>query len=206
MPLRRIAVPEFEVQWSASMEHQVDRIETERGEACAGDAKAGENWCVLWTRSNCEQMVHDQLAGRGFEIFLPTTSRWSTRAGKRHRISVPMFPTYLFVRGIADKQSHVEVRKARGLVRVLGERWDRPQTVPDGEVSSIRKLSLSALETVAVPYMQEGRRVRVVFGPLTGVEGTLIRSNARTGLLVLSIAILQRSVAAEVHCSAVAAI
>jgi transcription antitermination factor NusG len=183
---------------------QVDRTKTERGEARPkSEQTAGHGWSVLWTRSNCEKLVHDQLRAKGFDTYLPTGSRWSTRAGVRHRIQVPMFPTYLFIRGITDKNSHVEVRKARGLVQVLGERWDRPQTVPERDVDAIRELSQSAVETQSIPYVKEGQRVRVVFGPLKGIEGILVRSNDRTGLLVLSIAMLQRSVAAEIHCSAV---
>jgi transcription antitermination factor NusG len=182
----------------------VNRIETERGGACPEpSALGGKNWHVLWTRSNCEQLVHEQLSGKGFESFLPMTGMWSTRAGARRRIEVPMFPGYMFVRGLADKSSHVEVRKARGLVQVLGQHWDRPAVVPEHEVGAIQKLAHSALETFATPFMHQGQRVRVVFGPLTGVEGTLLRSNANTGLLVLSVTLLQRSVAAEVHCSAV---
>ncbi len=182
----------------------MSRIETERGGACPNPGFHVADWHVLWTRSHCEQLVHQQLSGKGFEAFLPMTSVWGTREGARHRIEVPMFPGYLFVRGLVDKRSHVEVRKARGLVQVLGQRWDRPAVVPEHEVGAIQKLMQSALETFATPFLQQGQRVRVVFGPLTGVEGTLLRSNAHTGLLVLSITLLQRSVAAEVHCSAVA--
>lgn len=162
-----------------------------------------KDWHVLWTRSNCEQLVRDQLSGKGFESFLPMTGVWSTRAGVRHRINVPMFPGYMFVRGLADKSAHVEVRKARGLVQVLGHRWDRPAVVPECELDAIQKLVQSDQETFGTPFLQKGQRVRVVFGPLTGLEGTLLRSNANTGLLVLSVTLLKRSVAAEVHYSAV---
>jgi transcriptional antiterminator NusG len=182
----------------------VTRIEAERGGACAEAASfSGSDWHVLWVRSHCEQLVHEQLAGKGFDTFLPMMGAWRTVAGARRRIEVPMFPGYLFVRGLEDKRRHVEVRKARGLVQVLGQRWDRPAIVPEGEVGALRVLAESALEIHATPFLTEGQRVRVVFGPLTGIEGTLLRSNARTGLLVLSVTLLQRSVAAEVHCSAV---
>ena len=183
----------------------MNRIATERGGACQEDACfRGEDWHVLWTRSHAEHLVHKQLSGKGFETFLPLMGAWRTRGGVRHRIEVPMFPGYLFVRGLVDKRSHVEVRKARGLVQVLGQGWDRPAVVVDREVSAIQKLTQSALEIFATPFLRQGERVRVVFGPLAGVEGTLLRSNARTGLLVLSVTLLQRSVAAEVHCSTVA--
>jgi len=183
----------------------VTRMETERGGACVADVSFHrDEWHVLWTRSNCEQLVHQQLSGKGFESFLPLIGAWGTRAGVRRRIELPMFPGYLFVRGLADKKSHLEVRKARGLVQVLGQRWDRPAVVPQREVGAIQQLTQSGLETFATPFLQQGQRVRVVFGPLTGVEGRLLRKNSRTGLLVLSITLLQRSVAAEVHCSVVA--
>lgn len=182
----------------------VIRIQTERGEACAEAASfSGSDWHVVWVRSHCEQLVHEQLFGKGFETFLPMMGAWRTLAGARHRIEVPMFPGYLFVRGLEDKRRHVEVRKARGLVQVLGRRWDRPAIVPEAEVGALRTLAESALEIHATPFLAQGQRVRVVFGALKGVEGTLLRSNARTGLLVLSVTLLQRSVAAEVHCSSV---
>lgn len=179
-------------------------IETERGEARPKPGAFREtDWHVLWARSNCEQLVHRQLFGKGFDTFVPTMSVWATAAGARHRIDRPMFPGYLFVRGLGDKRSHVEVRKARGLVQVLGPSWDRPAVVPDDEVDAIRTLTRSGLETFETPFLKQGARVRVVFGPLAGVEGTLLRTNAGTGQLVLSIGLLQRSVAAHVHCSTV---
>jgi hypothetical protein len=52
-------------------------------------------WHALYTRSHSEQLVCDQLAAKGFRIFLPTIDVWSQRAGKRHLISMPMFPSYL---------------------------------------------------------------------------------------------------------------
>src|SRR5262245_28449656 len=100
---------------------------TEGGEALAETAMDSmiPRWHVLWTHSNCEQLVHDQLAARNFELFLPTTGAWSRRNGVRKMSNVPLFRGYLFLRHAMDKASYLEVFKARGLVRVLGERWDR---------------------------------------------------------------------------------
>ena len=78
-------------------------------------------WHVLWTQSHCEQLVFDQLAGRGFEALLPKINVWSKRGGTRHVIRRPMFPGYLFLRHGLDKEAYIEVRKARGLVAVLGD-------------------------------------------------------------------------------------
>src|SRR5882762_7941357 len=113
--------------------------------------QAEPGWHVLWTQSHCEQLVHDQLAGRGFEAFLPKINVWSRRAGRRHLFRQPMFPGYLFLRHALDKHAYIEVRQARGLVTVLGETWDRLAVVPDSEIESVRALSRSDLPSMPFP-------------------------------------------------------
>jgi transcriptional antiterminator NusG len=163
------------------------------------------SWYALYTRSHCEQLVCDQLTARGFDLFLPKINIWSHRMGKPRRLSVPMFPGYLFLHHNMDKLSYIEIRKARGLVRILGERWDRLSVIPDGEIESIQRLLNTSFPIVGHPYMREGQRVRITRGPLTGVEGILIQSKPSKGLLILSIDLLQRSVAVEVNSSMVTA-
>ena len=103
-------------------------------------ASAGLGWHVLWTCSHCEQLVYDQLAAKGFHLFLPKVDVWSLRSGLRHRIRAPMFPGYLFLHQAMDKASYTEVRKARGLVRILGEQGNRLAVVPDEEIEAIQRV------------------------------------------------------------------
>jgi len=160
-------------------------------------------WRVLWTQSHCEQLVHDQLRVRGFESFLPKINVWSRRAGRRHLIRRPMFPGYLFLHNTLDKQAYIEVRKARGLVAILGESWERLATVPDSEIASVLALSQSDLPSMPYPFLKAGMRVRIASGPLAGVEGILERRKADKGFLVLSVDLLSSSVAVEVDCTSV---
>lgn len=160
-------------------------------------------WHVLWTRSHCEQLVHDQLTARGFHLLLPRTNLWSRQRGVRRLVPVPMFPGYLFVRHVMDKESYTEVRKARGLVEILGGRWDRLMAVPEPEVGAIEKVDRARLPALPHPYLGQGDRVRVTHGPLADVEGVLLRVKANKGVLLLSIHLLQRSVAVEVDCTCV---
>jgi transcriptional antiterminator NusG len=163
------------------------------------------HWYALYTRSHCEQLVCDQLAAKGFQLLLPRIEVWSHRAGQRHLISAPMFPGYLFLRHAIDKASYIDVRKARGLVRILGERWDKLSVVPDAEVEAIQAVLSGSLPVMPHPYLREGQRVRITQGPLSGIEGVLVQSKPAKGLLILSVDLLQRSVAVEVDCSVVTA-
>src|SRR5437773_10634011 len=158
-------------------------------------------WRVLWTHSNCEQLVCDQLAAKGFDLFLPSIEAWSRRGGVRRRSRVPLFGGYLFLRHAMDKASYLEVYKARGLVRILGERWDRLDAVPDAEIEAIQKLVSSGLAILPYPYLREGQRVRITRGPLADVAGIVVRVSPKKGLLVVSVNLLQRSIAVHLDCT-----
>jgi transcription antitermination factor NusG len=148
-------------------------------------------------------MVHDQLANRGFQVFFPTMDTWVRRRGMRHRANVPMFPGYCFLRHPLDQQSYVAICQTRGLVRVLGEGWERPAVVPEREIDAIRSLCASRLPAVRHAYLQAGQRVRVTGGLLAGSEGILLRTHPSKGLFVISVHLLQRSVAVEIDCTLV---
>jgi transcription antitermination factor NusG len=171
----------------------------------SGAEAAAAPWRALWTQSNCERLVCDQLAAKGFEVFLPTAEAWSRRGGVRRLARLPVFRGYLFLRHVMDKTSYLDVSRARGLVRVLGERWDHLDTVPDSEIETIQRLVESRLPMLPHPYMREGERVRIKRGPLADMEGFVIRVNPKKGLLVVSVNLLQRSIAVQLDCTALEA-
>jgi len=162
-------------------------------------AENGAQWLVVWTHSNTEHRVDEQLAGKGFKTFLPMLKAWSRRRGTQSLIEVPMFPGYVFVHHALDKRSYIDILQARGVVRILGERWDRPAAVDDGEIESIRSVATAGVPVFPHPYLSKGQQIRITQGPLAGVEGILVETKPRKGLLVVSVDLLQRSVAVEVE-------
>lgn len=158
-----------------------------------------ERWYALWTRSHFEGLVHDQLAARGFRLFLPTMSVWSRRRGQRHLLNLPMFPGYLFLRHAMDKTAHVDIRKARGLVRILGERWDRLEPVPDAQIDALQRVLAADTPVMPHTFLRVGQQVRVTRGPLVDVTGILVRTDAGKGRLVMSVDLLQQSVSVVVN-------
>src|SRR5262245_17527877 len=165
------------------------------------EAAAACPWYALYTRSHCEQLVYEQLTAKGFYLFLPKIQVWSKRAGVRHRIEVPMFPGYLFLHSFVNSANYLEIHQARGLVRILGQGWDRLAVVPEEEIHVICAVLRSRFPVHPHPYLREGQRVRVIRGLLSGVEGLLVGGKANKGRLVLSVELLQQSVAVEVDCT-----
>ena len=162
-------------------------------------------WYAIWTRSHSEQLVADQLLAKGLNVFLPKISVWSRRGGVRHAIRVPMFSGYVFLNESVDKNTYLDVIKSRGVVRLLGERWDALSPISDSEIEGLQALVNSGLAVTPYSYLREGQRVRITGGPLKGVEGLLVENRSEKGLLVLSVDLLQRSVAVQIDCTWVAA-
>lgn len=162
-------------------------------------------WYAIWTRSHSEQLVADQLLAKGLQVFLPKISVWSRRGGVRHAIRVPMFSGYVFLNESVDKHIYLEVIKARGVVRILGDRWDSLSPISNGEIEGLQTLVNSGVAITPHSYLREGQRVRVTGGPLKGVDGILVENKSEKGLLVLSVDLLQRSVAVQIDCTWVAA-
>ena len=72
----------------------------------------------------------------------------------------------------------------------------RPAPIVDVEIDALR-LDLAGLKFRPHPYLLVGRRVRIQHGPMWGVEGFFVRRKDRTRV-VISISLIQRSVAVEV--------
>lgn len=159
------------------------------------------NWHVLWTHSNHESAVSDQLVARGYDIFFARIDQWVASAKGKHLVRVPMFRSYLFIRHAIDKYDYIDICKTKGLVRILGERWDRLASIPEQEIDSIRRVCASECPVRTYPFLRHGDKVRMTRGSLKNTEGILLRNDDHTGLLVVSVAMLNRSVSVEVNCT-----
>ncbi len=156
-------------------------------------------WYALYTRHQHEKTVAGFLSNKGFEVFLPLYSvvhQWKDRA--KH-LSLPLYPCYVFLRGGLDRR--LQILTTPGVHGVVGTS-DGPSPIPDAEIDAVRQVVESPLRVEPHPFLKCGDRVRVKSGPLQGIEGILAR-NKNLFRLVLSVELLQKSVAVEVDISVV---
>jgi transcription antitermination factor NusG len=151
-------------------------------------------WYAVYTRSRHEQFVQRQLESKGIVNLLPLyqkVSRWKDRTKKIH---VPLFPGYLFVR--VAWENRLEVLRAFGVVRIISN-GVQPLPIVDEQIEAIQRFIESGLKCDPHPYLKVGNRVRVMSGPLQGIEGILTLKKSKTRLVV-SVDLIQRSVAVEI--------
>jgi transcription antitermination factor NusG len=156
-------------------------------------------WFALHTRSNFEALVAGELGEKGMEAYLPAFDEMHRWKDRTKRISVPVFPGYVFARFQNLPAVRLEVVKARGVVRILGSGADI-EAVPDNEIEAVQRILNAKLPCFGHPFLREGDWVIVKRGVLRGLEGILLRVKNRTRLVV-SVSLLSQSVATELDAS-----
>jgi transcription antitermination factor NusG len=160
-------------------------------------------WFAIQTRPRWEKYVHDALAGKGYELFLPVYTsrrRWSDRIKE---LELPLFSGYLFCR-LNLEARRLPVLTTPGVRQIVGI-GKAPVSVPDSEIDAVRAVVASGLAVQPWPFLRLGHRVRIRGGSLDGVEGILLASRKRHRLVV-SVELLQRSVAVDVDQASVEAV
>jgi transcription termination/antitermination protein NusG len=153
-------------------------------------------WYAVWTKSRAEKMAATTLESRGIDHYLPLQTELRQWSDRKQPVEVPLFPGYLFVRVNALSKAKLEVLKTPGVAGFVGNATG-PLPIPDYQIESVRTAVLCGAECSSQAIMKEGARVRVVRGALAGVEGILLRFGSKSQL-VISIDMIQRSVAVKV--------
>jgi transcription termination/antitermination protein NusG len=155
-----------------------------------------ESWFAVYVQVNHEREVSSRLEQKYIDSFLPTIERWSKRRDRRKKVSVPMFPGYVFARTALDNHTHIRILKTPGALTVLGNS-EGPIPIPRFQIENLKTMINSDRPFTLNSYLKEGNWVRVIRGPLTGCMGILLRQNPKKGRLIVSVDIICRSVSVE---------
>jgi transcription antitermination factor NusG len=151
-------------------------------------------WFAILAKTGRERNATLLLENAGYECYLPVskfTRRWSDRAKE---VEVPLFPGYLFCR--MNPHNRLPVLMTPGVIQIVGV-GKTPIPVEEEEISAIQRAGKSGLPTMPWPYLEVGHVVTIEEGPLCGLTGIVLK--IKSGVkLVLSVSLLQRSVAVEI--------
>jgi transcription antitermination factor NusG len=151
-------------------------------------------WYALQVRPRFEKQVAATILGKGYDSFLPLyrcKRRWSDRIKE---IELPLFSGYLFCR--LDIGRRLPVLVTPGVIQFVGI-GKTPMPVDESEIAAVFAVVNAGLEAEPYPYIQIGQRVRIDHGTLSGVEG-IVQLAKKPARLIVSVSLLQRSVAVEI--------
>ena len=183
--------------YPTAVPHLKDRPDAADGSqsplAAMQDVNPTSPWFAVQVKHNHEKAVSSLLRRQGLEEFLPlyrSRRRWSDRS---KMIELPLFPGYLFCRFNPD--SRTPVLRTPGVIRIVGA-GGRSIPVDDAELTAIRAVVTSRLNAEPCSFLKQGQVVRIEEGPLAGLEG-VVGSWKGSDRLIVSVTLLQRSVAVE---------
>jgi len=155
----------------------------------AAAPSSSREWYALHTRARHEKAIKARLEEQSTEVYLPLHRRYKKwRNGVHAEVDFPLLPCYLFARVEADARAGLLATRG-----VLG--FAAAETVTEDEIGRLR----AAAQLRAVPHAQPdgGEKVRIVAGPLAGLEGVL-EKNEGDCRVVLEFLPMRRAIAVPV--------
>jgi transcriptional antiterminator RfaH len=141
--------------------------------------ETSDRWWVLHTRPRCEKALARKCMQGRIPFFLPLyRHHWST-GGRRFCSHMPLFPGYVFLYGDGDARL---AALTTNLVAHILPVADQDQLHAD--LIRVYQMVTSGVSLAAEQRLQPGQRVEIVEGPLTGLEGTIVRQGARCRFVV----------------------
>lgn len=144
-----------------------------------------KRWLVAIVRISHEKKTSERLTKMGIENFLPIQQevrQWSDRRKVVDRVLLPMM---IFVH--VDPQEQKEVLTLSSISRYMVLRGEStPAVIPEQQMLRFKFMLDFSDEAVCMSEtpLTPGEKIRVIKGPLTGLEGELVNVNGKSKVAV----------------------
>jgi transcription antitermination factor NusG len=150
-------------------------------------------WWVLHVKPRSEKALARRCYSREACFFLPQTRRINPRPGRGKDSYVPLFPGYFFLFG--SERNRLVALETNLVVKAL--EVPAQQELFD-DLKRLNTVMRAGLEMSPQERLPPGAAVTVVAGPLTGMQGTVIRHKNKTNL-ILKVSFLQQGASVEME-------
>ena len=147
-------------------------------------ANEDKHWHAIYVKSRSEKKVAERLDEMGFDYYLPlitTIKQWSDR---KKRVEEPLFKSYVFVH--SNAKQYIPILNIYGVLHFVTFEH-KPVIVPENQITAIRKYIEDYDENKKTQEscdLQEGQMVRIISGPLIGLEGRLVSTKDVKKLII----------------------
>ena len=136
-------------------------------------------WYVAHTKARNEKAFAWDLLRRDIGYFLPLYEKTTFSGGRRRRVLLPLFTSYVFFCG--DEETRY--------IAMTTDRLAKAIRVPDQEgflkeLRQIERALQGSAKLDPFPEVQVGQRCRVKYGPYKGLEGEVIERCGNTYVLL----------------------
>jgi len=138
------------------------------------------HWYAIHSKPRQEERALDNLQRQGFEAWLPMLTVEKVLRGKLVQVTEPMFSRYLFIRLDTEQTNWSPIRSTLGVSRLVSF-GNRPAVVGDELIEALQTVPARAPERL----FQSGQSIKIVSGPLKGLEGIFQQADGEHRAMVL---------------------
>jgi len=137
-------------------------------------------WYAVHSRPKQEIRALENLQNQGFETWLPMLTMEKLRRGRLAEVTEPMFSRYLFIRLDTEQTNWAPIRSTLGVSRLVSF-GNRPAPIADNLIQALRQMPDRPPERL----LQAGQAVRMIDGPLKGLEAIYQQADGELRAMVL---------------------
>ena len=142
-------------------------------------------WWAAYTKPRFEKAFAWDMLSHGIGYFLPMREKIIFSGGRKRRIMVPLFTSYVFFCGTEqDRYTALTTNRVCQTIEVTDQ---------DGlieELLSIEKALVSKAVIDNYPRLPIGSHCRIISGPMMGIEGVVIKRKDVKARMVIEVNIL----------------
>ena len=142
-------------------------------------------WYVAYVRLFHERKTAERLAAMGIESFVPVREeihQWSQRKKKVMRVLIPQM---IFIH--ATQKERMEALTLASISHYMVLRGEHtPAVIPDRQMRQFMFMVDYSTETIEMftSPLEPGQSIKVIKGPLSGIEGELIEIDGKSKVVV----------------------
>lgn len=142
-------------------------------------------WLAAYVKMHHEKRVRERLSELGIENFLPVQTEVRQWSDRKKRVEQVLIPMMIFVHVDTEEQRTVLTHPS--VLRYLVLRGEHaPAEIPEEQMNRFRFMLDFSDQPVSfnTAGLQPGEKVKVIKGPLAGLEGEFVTVDGKSNVIV----------------------
>ena len=147
-----------------------------------------KNWIAVYTKSRHEQIVVNELNKKNIESYCPMFKERRQWSDRKKWVHFPLFRSYVFAN--IEINENIYVLQTIGVNKIV-KFQEKISIIPDQVIDNIKNIIEGGYNIEQTDYFIKGDEVRVVSGPLKGLDGVVLDLRGANKIIIKIEAIQQ---------------
>tara|TARA_B100001146_G_C16200501_1_gene444201 strand:+ start:8279 stop:8791 length:513 start_codon:yes stop_codon:yes gene_type:complete len=153
-----------------------------------------KNWIAVYTKSRHEQIVVNELNKKNIESYCPMFKERRQWSDRKKWVHFPLFRSYVFAN--IEINENIYVLQTIGVNKIV-KFQEKISIIPDQVIDNIKNIIEGGYNVEQTDYFIKGDEVRVVSGPLKGLDGVVLDLRG-ANKIIIKIESIQQAFSVEI--------